>query len=262
MVDEARSAAAGAGQVLAGAARAVAALRTAEKPLHPRGTMWSGALVRHGGSSSGVHWLDEPGTDSAVVRLSRAVGLPGGWPDVHGLAVRVLGEDGSQWLTSCSRRPAPARSGASSSTSDAGRMRCSSAACSPTARPRAPSRSAPCGATTRRGTCCGRSAARPGRRSRDLVLWERTPAEDISFDPVLNRPPGFEQYDALARLRLPAYRTARRTRGDSIAEPLVPPAMQNGWPVAALMAQRCCTTALHEDGREQNGLSHAPRFID
>ena len=44
--------------------------------------------------------------------------------------------------------------------------------------------------------------------------------EDISFDPVLNRPPGLEQYDALARLRLPAYRTARRTRGDSIAEPV------------------------------------------
>ena len=33
-----------------------------EKPLHPRGTVWSGALVRQGGSSSGVHWLDEPGT--------------------------------------------------------------------------------------------------------------------------------------------------------------------------------------------------------
>ena len=49
-----------------------------------------------------------------------------------------------------------------------------------------------------------------------LARWEQAPGEDISFDPVVNRPPGLEQYDALARLRLPAYRTARRTRGDSI----------------------------------------------
>jgi hypothetical protein len=47
-----------------------------------------------------------------------------------------------------------------------------------------------------------------------LALWEPVSGVDISFDPVVNRPPGLEQYDAFARLRLPAYRTARRTRGD------------------------------------------------
>jgi len=39
-------------------------------------------------SGWGVPWLDEPGRHDGVVRLSRSVGLPAGWPDVLGLAVR------------------------------------------------------------------------------------------------------------------------------------------------------------------------------
>lgn len=35
---------------------------------------------------------------------------------------------------------------------------------------------------------------------------------DVSFDPVTNRLPGLEQYDAVQRLREPAYRTARAAR--------------------------------------------------
>ena len=217
MVYEARSAAAGAGQVLAGAARAVAALRTAEKPLHPRGTMWSGALVRHGRSSSGVHWLDGSGDDRAVVRLSRAVGLPAGWPDVHGLALRVLGEDGSEadvLLATTGAGPVGRyvlRVGRKPDAMFFGSL--------------LPYRTTagPVSLGALRGDdaswhllwAAGRAPWTPFAR---LVLWERTPAEDISFDPVLNRPPGFEQYDALARLRLPAYRTARRTRGGGVDE--------------------------------------------
>ena len=219
MVDEARSAAAGAGQILAGAARAVAALRTAEKPLHPRGTMWSGALVRHGRSSSGVHWLDQPGDDRAQVRLSRAVGLPAAWPDVLGLAMRVFGDDGGmadvllattgagpvgRFALHAGRRPErmffgsllPYRTTAGPVSLGALRRD---------------------DASWHLMWAVGRAPWTPFAR---LVLWERTPAEDISFDPVLNRPPGLEQYDALARLRLPSYRTARRARGDSIAEPV------------------------------------------
>jgi hypothetical protein len=219
MVIEAGSPAAGAGQVLAGAARAVAALRTAEKPLHPRGTMWSGALVRHGGSSSGVHWLDEPGDDRAQVRLSRAVGLPAAWPDVHGLAVRVFGDDGGmadvllattgagplgRFLLHVGRRP---------ETMFFGSLLPYRTTAGPVS----------LGAVQRDDSswhllwAVGRAPWTPFAR---LVLWERTPGEDLSFEPVLNRPPGLDQYDALAQLRLPAYRTARRTRGDSIAEPV------------------------------------------
>ena len=40
------------------------------------------------GPALGVAWLDEPGADDVVVRLSRGGGLPAWCPDVHGLALR------------------------------------------------------------------------------------------------------------------------------------------------------------------------------
>jgi hypothetical protein len=181
--------------------------------------MWSGALVRQGSSSSGVHWLDEPGNDSAVVRLSRAVGLPGGWPDVHGLAFRALGDDGSTadvLLATTGAGPVGRfvlRVGRKPDAMFFGSLLPYRTAAGPVS----------LGAVQRDDSswhllwAVGRKAWTPFAR---LVLWERTPAEDISFDPVLNRPPGLEQYDALAQLRLPAYRTARRARGDSIPEPV------------------------------------------
>ena len=48
-----------------------------------RGTTWSAVLERRGGSVTGAPWLDEPGTDPAVVRRSAAVGFPEGWPDLE-----------------------------------------------------------------------------------------------------------------------------------------------------------------------------------
>lgn len=53
--------------------------------------MLPGRLLRSGapvGGASGIPWLDEPGADDVVVRLSRAGGLPRWCPDVHGLALR------------------------------------------------------------------------------------------------------------------------------------------------------------------------------
>src|SRR5689334_10281760 len=65
-------------------------LRAAEKPLHPRGRVVDARLTRAGVTHPlGVPWLDEPGTDDVVVRFSRGLGLPRGWPDVLGMAVRV-----------------------------------------------------------------------------------------------------------------------------------------------------------------------------
>lgn len=70
----------------------VAALRRG-KPLHPKGQVVRATLTRTGAARRRhVPWLDEPGTDEAVVRFSRAVGLPDGWPDVLGLAVRFAGD--------------------------------------------------------------------------------------------------------------------------------------------------------------------------
>jgi hypothetical protein len=84
-----------AGGALAGAARAVDAVRPPAKPLHPRGVVRAGRL-RRGPSAErvGVPLIDEAGDDPVTVRLSRAVGLPRSLPDIQGLALRVPGPDG------------------------------------------------------------------------------------------------------------------------------------------------------------------------
>ena len=222
MVDDARDAAAsGAGALLAGAARVVASLRPAAKPLHPRGTTWSAVLVRHGGARSGVPWLDDPGTDKAVVRQSRAIGLPRALPDVHGLAVRAERGDGGVadvLLATTGSGPLGRyllHLGRGSASMFFGSLL-------PYRTPLGPVH---LGALLRDDRtwdvlwAAGRAPWAPFGR---LVLEEQLREHDVSFDPVLNRPPGLEQYDLLARLRLPAYRAARRSRGDGIRE-------QGGW---------------------------------
>ena len=65
------------------------------KALHPRGGVRRGVIERHGcRAGTGVTWIDEPGRDRVVVRLSRATGLPEFLPDALGLALRVPREDG------------------------------------------------------------------------------------------------------------------------------------------------------------------------
>ena len=81
------------GEALGGAADLAARARGA-KPLHPRGVVLPGVLIRDGRGASGVPWLDGVGQTAVLVRISRAGGLPPGWPDVHGLAVRIPPESG------------------------------------------------------------------------------------------------------------------------------------------------------------------------
>jgi hypothetical protein len=65
------------------------------RALHPTGQVVPGVLYRYGSAvSTGVRWLDEPGTDNVLLRLSRATGLPRPLPDVFGLALRIPLEDG------------------------------------------------------------------------------------------------------------------------------------------------------------------------
>ena len=69
--------------------RAVARLRH-RKPIHPRGLVVPARLVRHGLSAPlGAPFLDEEGSDAGIARISRSAGLPEGWPDVWGLALRL-----------------------------------------------------------------------------------------------------------------------------------------------------------------------------
>jgi hypothetical protein len=60
------------------------------RPIHTRGLTLRGELRVHGaGPPVGVPLLDAAGAHGALVRLSRAAGLPAPLPDVLGVAVRV-----------------------------------------------------------------------------------------------------------------------------------------------------------------------------
>lgn len=83
-----------AGAVLGTLTRAVTAVRGA-RPLHPDGATLRATVVRRGSArATGARWLDEPGVDRGIARLSRSVGLPVPLPDVQGLALRLDGADG------------------------------------------------------------------------------------------------------------------------------------------------------------------------
>ncbi|WP_370291626.1 hypothetical protein [Nocardioides sp.] len=203
-----------AGRGLAGLTRALGALRPADKPLHPRGTTFAAELTRHRSSDPiGVPWLDQAGTDQVLVRLSRAVGLPGPLPDVAGLALRLrrgqtryadlllastgwnpvsrhlllpaLGSDAPMTSLLPYRSPAgPLVVGARPRRDDATRFTLSWAMVGGHWHPFA-----------------------------DLTLTdELRDGADVSFDPVLNPLPGLEQYNWVERVRGRSYAAARRSR--------------------------------------------------
>lgn len=215
----ARGAAALGGGLLATATRALAALRTAAKPLHPEGEVYRGRLTRHGAGHGagheagvGVAWIDEPGEDEVVVRLSRAVGLPDGLPDIHGLALRVVGAAGPADLLFATT----------------GTRRITRFALTPSRHPTTRSMTTLLPYRTITGPVLLRvdsagddryelSWARPTSRWRPfgtIRLETHRGDPEISFDPVLHQVPGLAQYDTVLRLREPAYRRARRSRAD------------------------------------------------
>lgn len=79
------------------------------KPMHPAGALLAARLERTGRAGSGVAWLDASGGEDVLVRFSRGGGLPAGWPDVHGLALRT--RDGADLLLSTSGRAVGLRHG-------------------------------------------------------------------------------------------------------------------------------------------------------
>jgi hypothetical protein len=204
-----RTAASAGGALLAGATRAVAALRPAAKPLHPRGETVTGRIHRYGSDpASGVPWLDEPGEDDAVVRLSRAIGLPAPLPDIHGLAIRVLTPEGGADLLLAS--------------TGWGRLTrfVLTASRDPSARPLTtllPYRTARgpllIGARVLGPESHTLAWAPPGGEWQEFGVLIRSNRQagdqEISFDPVRRQLPGLEQYPAVVRLREPAYTRAR-----------------------------------------------------
>lgn len=203
------SATGGAG--LAGMTRAVAAVRTAAKPLHPRGALTRGELRRTGEAPpTGIAWLDEAGVAEVMVRRSRAVGWPRWLPDVHGMALRVdVGEGYGDLLLATTGLGRGSRFLLLPGWDEDRPVTTLLPYRSP---------SGPLFVAARR---CGegewelRHAIGIGPWHRFAVLTissESGPDPLVSFDPVRNVLPGLRFEPWVERLREPAYFTARRSR--------------------------------------------------
>lgn len=188
------------------------------RALHPTGRVLPGVLHREGAPvQAGVPWLDEPGTDDVVVRLSRATGLPEPLPDVLGMALRVpVGEGGhgdlllsstgtgraSRFLLRPVRHVAVAYTSLFAYRTTTGPLLL---AATP---------------LDRGGATFALAWARPTgtwQRFATLTLARPAPAEDtaIAFYPVEHPVPGLPSYRWAAALRRAPYAASRRARGAS-----------------------------------------------
>ncbi|GAA3540441.1 hypothetical protein [Aeromicrobium flavum] len=201
----------GGGAVLEAATHLVSVARRAPKPLHPRGTVWEAELVRSGTSAPvGVPWLDEPGRETAVVRVSAAFGFPHGWPDIQGLAIRLPEHDGADLLLASTGAGRLSRLLLKPVRSSSWHLATS---LMPYRGPHGP-------------ILFAAAPTEPHHyvllRAEGLGEWGafahlrlvRESVEEPSYDPVRRPLPGLENYDWVTRLRAPAYRRARQDRGE------------------------------------------------
>jgi len=210
-----------AGAVLRGAFAGLGRLRPTDKPLHPRGVVLAATVHRFGSPERfGVPWLDEPGADPALVRLSRGGGLPAALPDVLGIGLRVDPDDrpGDLLFATTGRGPVgrfllrPRRASTLAAATYS--------TLQPYRTPTGPVVLAATPEPERERTVLRLAAARPTGRWQPFgtVVLERAQpgaaATDrpISFDPFLHPVPGLENYGWTRRLREGAYAAARRTR--------------------------------------------------
>jgi hypothetical protein len=198
------------GGVLAGVIRAMA-VRPAAKPLHPRGRVLH-ARLRHQvpDPPTGVAWLDTPGEEDVLVRLSRAVGLPRVLPDIQGVAVRVPLQQGHADLLFAS-------TGTGAATrfllTPAGRLGGRPlTTLLPYRSPRGALLLALRVASTDRMELLVAGAVGDWSRAGDLVLGEGTGDEMLELDPVHHEVPGLPNYEWVRRLREPSYALARTHR--------------------------------------------------
>jgi hypothetical protein len=200
------------GHALATVIHGVAAVRSARKPLHPKGRVVRARLERRGADpSTGVRWLDETGTHDVLVRLSQAVGLPTWLPDIQGLALR-FDPDGSP---------------GDLLFATTGHGRVTRFVLTPSRELRRPLTTllpyrTPCGpvllGARRTGehtfelSCATLTGAWHPFADLTLLPDEDAVDPEISFDPVLHQIPGLAPYDWVRRLRAPSYARARRER--------------------------------------------------
>lgn len=196
---------------------AVGRLRPADKPLHPKGVVVPATVHRYGTAEVfGAPWLDDPGTDSALVRLSRAVGLPKSLPDFLGLALRLTPQGRPADLLFATTGRSVLRRFVLSLHRDV--------VWSPTTYTTLLPYRTRTGAVllaATPGQTGGEirvtlAAARPTGRWHDFGAIEIPSLtgtdQPVSFDPVLNQLDGLEPYRAWAQLREAAYAGARHSR--------------------------------------------------
>ena len=212
-----------AGIALARLFQALAVLRGA-KPLHPKGIVLSAVLHRTGAPQPwGAPWLDQPGEDHGVARLSRAVGLPRPLPDILGLALAFKDTTGarhdlllaSTGLGVFTRFILVPRRDPTTATYSC---------LLPYATPRGPVLLAAvptqdAGIRATAGSLTFRIlAAAPRDAWQQFGSLRITPRPNahpdppLRFDPVLNGLPGLGYYASLTKLREPSYAEARSER--------------------------------------------------
>jgi len=197
------------GGVLASATNVLGAASGRIKPLHPGGELRRGTVTRLGdASATGVPWLDEPGRDDVLVRVSRAIGLPRTLPDIYGVALRVhrdgapgdllFASTGSGRLTRFVLTPTRSASGRPLTT---------------LLPYRSPSGAVLLAVVPESESTFGLYWARPagswvlfGRLELGEPLGDDT---GVSFDPLLHVLSGLGNYAWVNRLREPAYWAAR-----------------------------------------------------
>jgi hypothetical protein len=218
-----------------GAVVGLAAAVRRRKPLHPRGIVFSATLRRFGSPRAwGVSWLDEPGEESGVVRMSRSAGLPSPLPDVLGLAIRSRGPDGAlvDLLLSTSgvsrlgrRVLIPSRHAVGPAYGSLLAYKSPRGPVLLAAFPE-PGRRVPATGPALEDALHSRPAhftlaaagpAGPWSPFADLVVGRRAVTDDrdpdISFDPVLHPVPGLLMYSWAAAVRGAGYSGARGGRG-------------------------------------------------
>lgn len=218
------AAAGAAGTCLRATFGALSLVRRAAKPLHPHGEIHAASIHRYGVTPpAGVPWLDEPGTDDAIVRFSRAAGLPAPLPDVLGIALRVRSGPADVLLATTGRRGIarfwlqPRREPLIAETAYTTLL--------PYRGPRGPLLLA--AFPNRDGDHLSLRLAFSGAngpwREFGTVLVDSEPGTDelVSFDPIRNPLPGLPPYEWVTRLREGAYAAAREHRGadQQVSEP-------------------------------------------
>lgn len=205
-----------AGGALAAGTGALGAARHRIKPLHPEGDLRHATLTRLPGPvRSGVPWLDSPGQDDAVVRVSRAIGLPDALPDVQGLAVRViLGGAEADILLASTGLGRLSRYVLTPARRVTGRPLTSLL---PYRSPRGPLLFAAVPEAEHAFELRWAGPVGPWHVFGRLELG--APVGDdlaVSFDPIVNVVPGLAQYSWVRTLREPAYWTARARTDRSV----------------------------------------------